>query len=71
MPLMRPPHYQGLFYDGRRIARDELVQVADRDVEALEAEQWVRALEATPAEPEPEPEPAPTFATDRTEAEED
>lgn len=41
MPLMKPPHYQGVTYNGTPVAKDGAVEVLERDVEALESEGWV------------------------------
>lgn len=40
MPMMIPPHYEGLRYDGRRIRDGEVVPVADADVSSLLDERW-------------------------------
>jgi len=42
MPTMRPPHYQGLVYNGRHIADGDTVDVLPRDVVDFEAADWHR-----------------------------
>lgn len=50
MPKMKPPHYQGIRYAGRRVCEGEAIEVADLDVEAMEAAGWTLAGKATKAE---------------------
>jgi hypothetical protein len=50
MPLMKPPHYQGVRYNGRKVTGP--VDVLNRDVEAHLAAQWVLCDEkGKPTEP--------------------
>lgn len=65
MPFMKPPHYQGLYYNSRKIADGELVDVLDRDVEALAAAGWAYEL----APPPPVLDVAPTAELDHDEEE--
>ena len=38
---MKPPHYQGVVYDGRAVPVGGSIAVKPIDVQALEAEGWV------------------------------
>lgn len=40
MPYMKPPHYNGVQYNGRNVQVGEHIEVLPQDVEALAAEGW-------------------------------
>ena len=40
MPLMRPPHYQGVRYNAAEVSPGAFVSILPQDVDALIAEGW-------------------------------